>query len=131
MLESTERQTKGTLEHQQVLLTKLDEMGTKIFTTIASELTGMRADIDRMNTLHKASTDIYLAQLHGINDPTKVAGPSTIDATTPSPTDGLKLTFRMPPTLVGGRVGILSVECNAPSTARQTSRIERTHDDSI
>ena len=72
-----------------MLVQKLDEMGTKISSTIASELTGMRADINRMNTLHKVSTDIFLAQLHGINDPTKVAGPSTIDATTPSPTDGV------------------------------------------
>ena len=65
---------------------------------IVSELMGMCADIDRMNTLHKASMDIFLAQLHGINDPTKVTGPSTIDMTAPSPTDRLKLTFQMPPT---------------------------------
>ena len=73
-------------------------MGTKFSTTIASELMGIRADIDRMNTLHKASTDIFLAQLHGMTNPTKVAGPSTIDTTTPSPTDGLKLMFQTPPT---------------------------------
>ena len=93
LLGSLERLTQGTQEHQQVLVRKLDEMGTKISTTIASELSGMRADVDRMNTLHKASTDIFLAQLHGIADPTKVAGPSTTDATTPSPSDRLKLTF--------------------------------------
>ena len=98
ILESTERQTQGTLEHQQVLLSKLDNMGNKISTSIAAEITGMRAEIDRMNTLQKASTDVFLAQLHGISDPTKVAGPSTIDATTPLPTDGLKLTFQTPPT---------------------------------
>ena len=56
------------------------------------------ADVNRMNMLHKASTDIVLAQLHGMTNPTKVAGPSTIDVTTPSPTDGLRLTFQMPPT---------------------------------
>jgi hypothetical protein len=98
MLGLLERLTQGTQEHQQVLVQKLDEMGTKISSMITSELTGMCADIDRMNTLHKASTDIFLAQLHGINNPTKVAGPSTIDVTTPSPTDGLKLTFQTPPT---------------------------------
>ena len=73
-------------------------MGTKISATIASELMGICADVDRMNTLHKASMDIFLAQLHGMTDPTKVAGPSTIDVTTPSPTDGLKLMFQTPPT---------------------------------
>ena len=61
-----------------MLIRKLDEMGTKISSTIASELTGMRADIDHMNMLQKASMDIFLAQLHGMSDPTKVAGPSTI-----------------------------------------------------
>ena len=66
-----------------MLVQKLDEMGTKISSTIASELMGIRADVDRMNTLHKASTDIFLAQLHGMTDPTKVTGPSTTDATTP------------------------------------------------
>ena len=81
-----------------MLVRKLDEMGTKISATIASELMGICADVDRMNTLHKASTDIFLAQLHGMTDPTKVTGPSTIDTTTPSPTDGLKLTFQTPPT---------------------------------
>ena len=48
--------------------------------------------------LHKASTDIFLAQLHGMTNPTKVAGPSTIDMTTPSPMDRLKLMFQTPPT---------------------------------
>jgi len=98
LLGSLEQQAQGNEEHQQVLVWKLDEMGTKISSMIASELMVMRADIDRMNTLHKASMDILLAQLHGINDPTKVAGPSTIDTTTPLPMDGLKLTFQTPPT---------------------------------
>ena len=62
-------------------------MGTKISTTIVSELMGIHADVDCMNMLHKVSMDIFLAQLHGMTDPTKVAGPSTIDATTPLPTD--------------------------------------------
>ena len=75
MLGSLERLTQGTQEHQQVLVRKLDEMGTKISSMIVSELTGMCTDIDRMNTLQKASTDIFLAQLHGMTDPTKVAGP--------------------------------------------------------
>ena len=97
LLGSLERQAQGNLEHQQVLIQKLDEMGTKISSTIASELTGMCANINRMNTLHKASTDIFLAQLHGIAKPTKAAGPSTTDETTPSPADGLKLTFQTPP----------------------------------
>ena len=73
-------------------------MGNKISMLIAAEITGMHMEIDHMNMLQKASTDIFLTQLHGMNDPTKVAGPSTIDATTPSPTDGLKLTFQTPPT---------------------------------
>ena len=64
MLGSLEQLTQGTQEHQQVLVRKLDEMGTKISLTIVSELTGMRADIDHMNMLHKVSTDIFLAQLH-------------------------------------------------------------------
>ena len=98
LLGSLEQQAQGNEEHQQVLIRKLDEMGTKISSMITSELMGMRANIDRMNTLHKVSTDIFLAQLHGIIDPTKVAGPSTTDATTPSPMDGLKLTFQTPPT---------------------------------
>ena len=67
----------------------------KISTSITAELSGMRADIDRLNTLQKASTDVFLAQLHGTADPTKVAGPST---TTPSPAEGLKMTFQTPPT---------------------------------
>jgi hypothetical protein len=71
-------------------------MGNKISTSIAAEITRMRVDINRMNTLQKASTNVFLAQLHGMNNPTKVAGPSTIDATTPSPTDRLKLTFQTP-----------------------------------
>ena len=71
-------------------------MGTKISTTIASELTGMCADIDHMNTLHKPSTNIFLTQLHGIADPTKVTGPSTTDVMTPSPMDGLKLMLQTP-----------------------------------
>ena len=87
LLGSLERQAQGNEEHQQVLVWKLDEMGTKISTTIASELMGIHADINHMNTLHKASMDIFLAQLHGMTDPTKVAGPSTTDATTPLPTD--------------------------------------------
>ena len=98
LLGSLERQAQGNEEHQQVLVRKLDEMGTKISATIASELMGICADVDRMNMLHKASTDIFLAQLHGMTNPTKVTGPSTIDVTTPSPTDGLKLTFQTPPT---------------------------------
>ena len=65
---------------------------------IVSELMGICTDVDRMNMLHKVSTDIFLAQLHGMTDPTKVAGPSTTDMTTPSPKDGLKLTFQTPPT---------------------------------
>ena len=93
-----ERQAQGNEEHQQVLVRKLDEMGTKISSMIASELMGIRADIDRMNMLHKASTDIFLAQLHGMTDPTKVTGPSTTDMTTPLPMDRLKLTFQTPPT---------------------------------
>ena len=64
MLGSLEQLTQGTQEHQQVLVRKLDEMGTKISLTIVSELTGMRADIDHMNMLHKVFTDIFLAQLH-------------------------------------------------------------------
>ena len=98
LLGSLKRQAQGNEEHQQVLIRKLDEMGTKFSATIASELMGIRADVNRMNMLHKASTNIFLAQLHGMTDPTKVAGPSTIDVTTPSPTDGLKLTFQTPPT---------------------------------
>ena len=85
LLGSLERQAQGNEEHQQVLVRKLDEMGTKISTTITSELMGICADVDCMNTLHKASMDIFLAQLHGMTDPTKVIGPSTIDA------DGVKM----------------------------------------
>ena len=98
LLGSLKRQAHGNEEHQQVLVQKLDEMGTKISATIVSELMGIHTDVDRMNMLHKVSMDIFLAQLHGMTDPTKVAGPSTIDVTTPSPTDGLKLTFQTPPT---------------------------------
>ena len=97
LLGSLERQAQGNLEHQQVLIRKLDKMGTKISSTIMSELTGMHANINCMNMLHKASTDIFLAQLHSIAEPTKAAGPSTTEETTPSPADGLKLTFQTPP----------------------------------
>ena len=61
-------------------------------------LVGMCTDIDCMNTLHKVSMDIFLAQVHGITDPTKVTGPSTTDATTPLLMDRLKLMFQTPPT---------------------------------
>ena len=47
ILESMEQQTQGTLEHQQVLLSKLDDMGNKISTLIAAEITEMRADIGK------------------------------------------------------------------------------------
>ena len=59
LLGSLEQQAQGNEEHQQVLVQKLDEMKTKIFSTIVSELMGMCTDIDHMNTLHKASTDIF------------------------------------------------------------------------
>ena len=43
LLGSLERQAQGNEEHQQVLVRKLDEMGTKISSMIASELMGIRA----------------------------------------------------------------------------------------
>ena len=42
LLGSLKWQTQGNEEHQQVLVRKLDEMGTKISSTIASELMGMQ-----------------------------------------------------------------------------------------